>query len=174
MRYIKGSLNCEQFYANSNESILGGFANSDWAGDTIDRKSTTGFLFKVFGSTVCRSTRKQTTVAISSTEPEYVALAEAAREGVWLANLLEDFGYANSPLIIYEDNQSWINLTKKPEHKRLKHMNVKFNFVQDLVSNQRLFLKYICTRDQVADILTKNLIGNNFIRFKQSLGLVIS
>lgn len=76
--------------------MLEGYADSDWAGDETDRKSATGFLFKVFGGTVCWSTKKQSTVSISSTESEYVALAEAARERIWISNLLKDFGFAKT------------------------------------------------------------------------------
>ncbi|GJQ79275.1 hypothetical protein Trydic_g5518 [Trypoxylus dichotomus] len=93
LRYIKGTANFELFYPKNSEIELVGFDDADWAGDQEDRKSTTGYLFKVYGGTICWSTKKQSTVAMSSTEAEYVALAEAAREGIWLVNLLHDLGF---------------------------------------------------------------------------------
>lgn len=77
LRYIKGTIDYELVYKQENEATLIGFADADWAGDVSDRKPISGFLFQVFGNTVCWNTKKQTTVAISSTEAEYVALAEA-------------------------------------------------------------------------------------------------
>jgi len=94
LRYIKGTLDYELFYCNYNKNKLVGYADSDWAGDETDRKSTTGFLFKLFGSTVCWNTKKQSSVAVSSTEAECVA--EATHEGIWLNNLLSDFGFAKT------------------------------------------------------------------------------
>lgn len=153
---------------------LVGFADSDWAGDEEDRKSTTGFLFKVFGATICWCTRKQSTVAISSTEAEYVALAEAAREGIWLSNLLKVFDIKILNFTIFEDNQSCIKLTKRIDHKRLKHVDTKFNFVKDLVEQHILVIKYIPSLDQIADILTKSLDGIKFAKLRLSLGLTDS
>lgn len=169
--YIKGTLDYELFFDNKDQTKLIGFADSDWAGDVTDRKSTTGFMFKVFGGTVCWSTRKRSTVAVSSTEAEYIALAEAAREGVWLSNLLNDFGHAITQFTIFEDNQSTISLTKKWEHKRLKHIDVKYNFIRELVAKKSMIVVYICTKDQIADILTKNLNGEQFMKHRFNLGL---
>ncbi|KAK9679824.1 Reverse transcriptase (RNA-dependent DNA polymerase) [Popillia japonica] len=123
LRYIKGTQNLELFFDKRDEYVIVGYADSDWAGDESDRKSTTGFLYKVCGSSVHWSTKKQNTVAVSSTEAKYIALAEAAREGIWLRRLLEDFGYLNPKLVIYEDNQLCISLTTKWEHKRLRHIH---------------------------------------------------
>ncbi|KAK9702403.1 Zinc knuckle [Popillia japonica] len=115
--FAKGALDYELYFDEQNELPLTGFASGDWAESQKDRKSSTGYRYQVFGGTVCWSTSKQSTVAISSTEAEYVALKEAAREGVWLANLLTDFGYAKIKFPIYEDNQSCIKLTKNGNTK---------------------------------------------------------
>lgn len=171
LRYLKQTVNFELFFDNKVSTELEGYADSDWAGDESDRKSTTGFLFKVLGSTVCWTTKKQSSVAISSTEAEYVALAEAAREGIWLLNLLESFGFAKTTFTIYEDNQSCIELTRKWEHKRLKHVDVKYNFIRDLVENKTISVKYINSNNQTADILTKNLKYPLFSKHRFHLGL---
>lgn len=171
LRYVSGTLNLELFFDKNIGIELIGYADADWAGDESDRKSTSGHIFKVFGSTVCWSTRKQSTVAVSSTEAEYVALAEAAKESIWLSNLLDDLGIAKTITVIYEDNQSCIKLTEKWEHKRLKHVDVKFNFVKDLVKDNVIEIKYITTKEQIADILTKTITGQQFIKLRLALGL---
>jgi len=85
-------------------------------------------LFEVFGATVSWTTRKQPTVALSSTEAEYVALASAVTELIWLKGLMHDlYIHIKEPIIIYENNQS-----DKLEHRRLKHVDVKYNFVRDM------------------------------------------
>ena len=98
---------------NANQQKLVGYADCDWAGDATDRKSTTGFLFKVFGATVTWCTRKQNSVAVSSTKAEYVALSKAPREGVWLVNFLKNFSVKEDIFTIFEDNQSCISQTIK-------------------------------------------------------------
>ncbi|KAK9738940.1 Zinc knuckle [Popillia japonica] len=107
LRYLCGTMNLGLFYGKTEKNILVGYADSDWASDT-SRKSTTGYLFKVFGSTVCWQTKKQSSIALSSTEAEYVALAMAATEFVWLKNLLKEFNIETGVVTIYEDNQSCI------------------------------------------------------------------
>lgn len=171
---MKGTLNYGLFYrrsGNSNEALQG-YAGADWTGDT-DRKSTSGFLFRVYNAIVLWVTRKQTTVALSFTEAEYVALTSAATELVWLQNLLGDFNIKiDSPTVIFEDNQSCIQLLDKWEHRRLKHIDVKYNFVRDLFAKKVIDVKYVSSKEQVADIFTKGLSGEHFVKLRDSLGVV--
>jgi hypothetical protein len=121
---------------------------------------------------VCWVTKKQSTVALSSTEAEYVALASASTELIWLKRLLEDFGVEfNEPIVVYEDNQSCIHLLKKWEHRRLKHVDVKYNFVRDLVNEGILNVTYIPSKEQKADILTKGLCLIQFVKLRLELGM---
>ncbi|XP_062533326.1 uncharacterized protein LOC134202315, partial [Armigeres subalbatus] len=89
VRYLKGTTKLGLLY-NESSSPLIGFVDADWASDQEDRKSVTGFVFKVFGSTVSWASRKQVTVSTSSSEAEYVALSSAVSEAIWLGGLLED------------------------------------------------------------------------------------
>ena len=117
-------------------------------------------------------TRKQNTVALSSTEAEFVALATAGTEYLWLQNLLSDFDInCSEPVEIYEDNQSCIHLLSKWEHKKLKHVDIKYNFVRDLAEEKKIIVKFVCTNEQVADIFTKSLCGEKFFKFRDSIGL---
>ncbi|XP_071643356.1 uncharacterized protein [Temnothorax longispinosus] len=104
-------------YRKQQSAALATYADSDWAGSK-NRKSTTGFLLEVFGNNVSWTTWKQTTVALSSTEAEYVALASAAAELIWLKNLRNDLLITcETPVTLYEDNQSSIHLLNKWEHR---------------------------------------------------------
>lgn len=177
LRYLQGTLNYGLIFYKSNKrnrDYLTGFADADW-GSTEDRKSTSGFVYQLFGNTICQATRRQNTVAQSSTEAEFVALATCATEYLWLKNLIKDFDVAKDcPIIIYEDNQACIHSLKKWEHKRLKHVDIKYNFVKDLVVNKEIDVKYIRTDEQTADIMTKSLTGDKFVILQDKLGLKIS
>lgn len=163
-------MNLGLFYGKTEKNILVGYADSDWASDT-SRKSTTGYLFKVFGSTVCWQTKKQSSIALSSTEAEYVALAMAATEFVWLKNLLKEFNIETGVVTIYEDNQSCIHLLQKFEHQRLKHIDVKYNFIRNLVLAEEIKVQYMCTKEQTADCLTKPLPAPQFEKLRSAMGM---
>ena len=118
MRYIKGTTNYGLFYSkveSKKENLLTAYADADYANST-DMKSTSGFLFKLYGNTICWATKKQSTVALFSTEAEFVSLASCAAEYLWLKNLLNAFKVKiDRPLKIYEDNQSCIACLTKWE-----------------------------------------------------------
>lgn len=149
LRYIKGTLDYGLFYERSSKKeVLVSYADANWATDR-DRKSTSGYIIEVYGAVVHWTTRKQTSVALSSTEAEYVALATAATELIWLKELLDDMGVKiEIPVVMFEDNQSVIYLLDKWEHKRLKHVDVKYNFVRDLCMNGIVDVKYVPTDNQ--------------------------
>lgn len=162
LRYLQGTVEYKLFYPNDDNNLLVGYADADWAGDLEGRKSTTGYLFKIVGCVVSWTTRKQSTVALSSTDAEFAALCEAAKEGVWLVSLLEDLSFQKTVFTIFEDNQSCMRLTIKFEHKRLKHVDVKFNYIKDLITDNVLKVMYVDTNNQGADVLTKSLSCNLF------------
>ena len=147
-----------------------GYADTDY-GNGNDRKSTSGYIFHLNNNLICLGTKRQTTVALSSTEAEYVAVAHAATEFLWLKNLLLDFKIVCEPFIMYEDNQSCIKLLSKYEHKRLKHVDIKHNFIKDMVENKSMIVKYIPTDNQLADITTKSLPKEKFVRLRGAIGM---
>jgi hypothetical protein len=171
LRYLKDTQHFGLIYRRQTAPVLAAYADSDWAG-SLDRKSTTGFLLQVHGNVVCWSTKKQNTVALSSTEAEYVALACAAAELVWLRNLLRDMHvtYEDST-IMFEDNQSCIHLLSKYELRRMKHLDVKYHFVRDLAMSKIIDVKYIPSNEQRADILTKGLPRTSFEKLKLLFGV---
>lgn len=174
MRYIKGTLDLGLEYTGRDDAdMLSAFCDADWANDISDRRSVTGYLFKVFDCTVVWATRKQRTVALSSTEAELCALCEATCDGVWLTRLLEDVGYRSDvPIPYHEDNQSTIRIVQEPrDRSRLKHIDVKDCFVRNLVQQGSVVLKYVPTETQEADILTKGLPAGQFKRLRSAIGL---
>ena len=133
LRYIKGTTNLRLKYTRDDcVDALIGYADANWANCINDRKSVSGY---VFNFVVSWMTRKQGTVALSSTEAEYIALSIASCEAIWLNGILEEMMNQNlGPIIIFEDNQACISIAQEPkEHQRMKHVDGRYNFVRDLV-----------------------------------------
>lgn len=174
LRYIQDTKHLKMVYEkHDNAETLVGYADADFAGDKNDRKSTSGFVFKVYGNTISWSSKKQPTVSLSSTEAEYIALGGAICEGKWLRGLLHELDIdCNDATIIHEDNQSTMRVAEEPrEHQRMKHIDVKYNFIRDSISNNEFKLKYIPTGDQTADIMTKGLGQTSFVKHRKNLNL---
>ncbi|XP_051163516.1 uncharacterized protein LOC127282958 [Leptopilina boulardi] len=159
-RYLKGTRDYELILGQrGKEEGLVGYADADWAENRKDRKSNSGYLFKYLNATISWGCRKQTCVALSSTEAEYIALAEACQECIWIRRLLEDFlNYKQGPTTIFEDNQSCLKfLSNKKFSHRTKHIDTKFHFVKQLKENRTLNFEYCPTDRMLADMLTKPL-----------------
>lgn len=176
LRYIKGSSNLKLTYRKCDyKQLIIGYADSDWGSDEVDRKSTTGYLFKVFDNcTISWNTRKQYTVAVSSTEAEYMALFEAVREAVWLRSLLNSISIRISfPIVIYEDNNSCICIANNPaNHKKSKHIDIKYHFIREQIANKIIKLEFISTGNQLADLFTKAISTRKFLDLRQNLNLL--
>ena len=133
LRYLQGSKGFKLTYTKEASYDLVGESDADLSGDVNDRKSTTGYYFKLNGRGAALSwgVKKQATVALSSSEAEYQGMAAAVQGALYLKQLLEDFGIQQKPPIaIGEDNQSCIRLCQNPVmHKRSKHIETKFHFI---------------------------------------------
>ena len=135
--YVKGTLNFGLMYKQQIPFILSGFVDADWAGDVNDRRSTTDYCFNTGSAAVSWCSKKQTTVALSSCEAEYVAPTMATRECIWLKRLIQAmFSALNYPLPIHCDNESAIMLAGNPVfHARTKHIEIHYHFI---VCNQSI------------------------------------
>lgn len=148
-------------------SELVGYSDSDFAGDLDSRKSNTGYIFLMNGGPVTWASRKQNTTALSTTESEYMAASDAAKEILWLKQFLLDIGEPQNYVTLYIDNQSAIKLIHNPVfHKRSKHIDVRYNFIREKVDEKIIIIKYVESLCQLADFLTKALppCKFNFIR----------
>ena len=136
-----------------------GYSDTDSAGDVQDRRSTSRNVFLLGGGAITWFSRKQSSVALSTVEAEYMALSVATQEAVWLRHLQEELGVTETgPTLIYEDNQGAISMAKNPVfHKRTKHVQIRYHFLREAVEQGTITLKYCCTDDMLADSFTKAL-----------------
>lgn len=171
LRYLKGTRSLHLEYSYDNSELLG-FADADFAGNCIDRRSYTGFIFKWAGGAVSWECKKQYTVALSTTEAEYMAISEASKEAIYFRNVLHEFlGYYNC-ITVFNDNQSAQKLAENTlVNKRSKHIDVRYHFIREAISNKLCCLEYLPTNEMPADVLTKALCSVKHNKFCSMLGL---
>ena len=174
LRYIQGTINYGLCFLCENKNELIGFSDADWAGDLDTRRSTSGFTFFIGNALISWSSRKQITVAKSSTEAEYVALSCATQEAIWLRRLLNEIHFITDlPTIINEDNQGAIELSRNPKHhNRVKHIDISFHFARERVASKEIEVIYCPTEKMIADVMTKPLPRDKFESFRSSLGVI--
>lgn len=174
LRYLKKTKDLKLVFKSNRDPVLVTFCDSDWASDINSRKSITGFLIKIFGNSVIWGSRKQNCVALSTCEAEYIALSTAISETLWVQKLLNSIGFNKndfSPSKIFEDNQSVIFIAgENKSDGRLKHIDVRLSFVQDIIQKKIVELIYIESRNQEADLFTKGLSNVQFNKFVHLLG----
>jgi hypothetical protein len=176
-RYLKGTQDMTLSYGPLKNTAfeLVGFSDSDWARELDTRRSTTGYAFMLsttdeagttYSGAISVNSRLQPTVALSSTEAEYMAVCSATQEAIYLRSMLADLGLPQvEPTTIYEDNTAAIHLANAALgqwHPRTRHVDVRYKFVKERVRSREVELVYVKTTNQVADILTKNLGTTQF------------
>ena len=163
LKYLKGTKDhCVKFEKSYSTPHLNGFSDSDW-GASEDRRSITGYCFRLNenGPLISWKCRKQQTVALSTCEAEYMALAAAIQEAKFLKQLLLDMvGYNTDKVLVNVDNQGAIALAKNPvHHQRSKHIDIKYHFIRSEIQNGHVIVNYVPTENNVADIFTKPVSG---------------
>ncbi|WVZ96876.1 hypothetical protein U9M48_042458 [Paspalum notatum var. saurae] len=157
-RYLKFTTELGLWYSWGSSLSLRGFSDADHAGCRIDRKSTSGTCQLLGTSLVSWSSRKQASVALSTTEAEYVAAASCYSQLLWMKATLSDFGlrFGRIPLLV--DSTSTISVAKNPVlHSRTKHIDVRFHFLRDHYEKGDIELIHVVSANQLADIFTKPL-----------------
>ncbi|KAF1318440.1 Gag-pol polyprotein, partial [Globisporangium splendens] len=176
-RYLNGTqTHGITFSANTSGELIG-YSDADWAGDIDSRRSTSGYALILNGGCISWRSKKQRSVALSSTEAEYMALSEATQEAVWLKGILCEPGEHSSdrPVKVFEDNQGSIALAKNPEfHKRTKHIDIRYHFVREKVEDDQVVLEYCPTEDMLADMMTKAIGTNQFGALRSKLGIQVA
>ncbi|GJX05726.1 putative ribonuclease H-like domain-containing protein [Tanacetum coccineum] len=172
-KYLKGQPKLGLWYPKDSPFQLEAYSDSDYAGSHGDRKSTTGgcqFLGRRLISWQCK---KQTIVATSSTEAEYVAAASCCAQVLWIQNQLLDYGFNFMNTKIFIDNQSTICIVKNPVfHQRTKHIEIRHHFIRDANEKNLIQVLKIHTDDNVADLLTKAFDGPRFEYLVVHIGMV--
>ncbi|CAL5412382.1 unnamed protein product [Camellia sinensis] len=163
LRYIKGTLSHGLVFTSSSFQ-LNAYTDSNWAGDLVDRRSTSGYCIFLGDNLISWSSKKQSTVSWSFTEVEYRSLAHTTAELTWLQMLLVEFCIPQSSVpVLWCDNMSALALATNPVfHHRSKHLEVDCHFVREKVAAHKLFLKHVPTSHQLADIFTKPLSTARF------------
>ncbi|KAM2657198.1 hypothetical protein EV1_012593 [Malus domestica] len=174
LRYLKGTLELGLWFSKTPTPLsINAFSDADWAGCSLDRRSTGGFCIFLGTSLLSWSAKKQPTVARSSTEAEYRSLANSAAELTWICKLLIDVGLTlPSPPKLWCDNISAMHLAKNPVfHARTKHVELDYHYIREKVLSNALSVHFICTQDQLADICTKPLSKARFHLLRHKLAL---
>jgi hypothetical protein len=177
LRYIAGTMGVGVFYPRRGERAeLHGYSDSDLAGDLDSRKSTYGVLFFLGMGPISWQSTKQRVVAMSSCEAEYIAVATAACQGVWLARLLSELKDANVEVpVLRVDNKSTISLVRNPvHHDQSKHIDTRYHLIREYEQIGQIAVDFIRTEEQLGDILTKPLCKIKFQEHYSKIGLKIS
>jgi hypothetical protein len=173
LRYLKGTQNLGLKYQKGNKEEIFGYSDASYA-EEKDRKSIGGYLFLQAGAAISWKSQKQNVVAQSSAEAEYIALAEASKESIWLQKFQTNFKMkVKNPMKIFEDNQSTIQIAANPIHsKKTKHIDVQYHAIRDYIKNNKISVKYLRTDEMVADSMTKSLAQVQYNKHKDAMGLI--
>ncbi|PKU77375.1 putative mitochondrial protein [Dendrobium catenatum] len=169
LRYLKGTLEHGLFLPKTNLHLTA-YSDFDWAGDQLDRKSTTGYCLFLGSALLTWSVKKQTTVARSTTEAEYRSMAAAATDIIWTRHLCEDFLISLPPTELFCDNVSAMSIACNPIfHARTKHIEIDHHFIRDSIQAKHISVQHISTLDQPTDIFTKSLSSNRLATLRDKL-----
>jgi hypothetical protein len=191
LRYLKGTLDYALVLGGKASSTRGtsagsggsitreqrltleGYTDADWGNEEAKRRSTSGYAFFMAGSLVSWSSKRQHTPAVSSTEAEYMALARATKEALWLQRLVGELqGITPGTIPLHVDNSSCIALAKNPEaHDRTKHIDIQYHFLRAHIATKRVKLVQCPTALMVADVPTKAVGGPKHHWCVKALGL---
>jgi hypothetical protein len=174
-KYLRGTSALGIRYDALGNAQLEAYSDSDFASDPDTRRSVSGIVFKYSGGAIVWASRRQQSVSLSTTEAEYVAASEAAKDVVWLTRLFNEIAPFDATPVLQVDNASAIKLAKNPIfHKRSKHIDVRAHFVRELVEEGKLIIEHIASKDQVADLLTKPIPSTQFRRLRDKIGLTVN
>lgn len=180
-RYIKGTIDYGLLYrppslgedgAGSGLKPLG-YVDADWAGCINTRRSTSGYVFFMGGAPVSWSSKRQSVVALSSTESEYIALTRGAQQAMWMKYWLDEVDLPEDfPFELFCDNLGAISLTETTKaHGLSKHLQIRFHYIRDRVEADEIHVKAISTHDNIADIFTKALPKATHRKFVTQMNL---
>lgn len=173
LKYLRGTIDYTIKLGDikMEKNILYGFSDADWANDTQNRKSNTGYLFIFNGGIIQWRSKKQDTVALSSTDAELIALTSTTAEAIYLKDLImNDFKIEIKGITIYEDNQpclKWVETGQITD--RSKYIGVKIKFIHEIKENKTVSFEYCNTNNMIADFLTKPINGEKLETFLKKL-----
>ena len=172
-QYLKGTQDLSLTYSQAGNEELIGYSDSDYAGDHDTRRSTSGNVFLLGDGAVTWCSKRQTSVALSTVEAEYMALSQATQEAVWLRRLLEELGKESKSLTtIMEDYQGAISTALNPDfHRMTKHIHIRYHYVRESIADNIIDVIYCPSSEMTADALTKPLTKEQFEYLRGKMGL---
>lgn len=175
VRYIIRTKSYGLFFPNgSGEINIVGWSDADWARDTTNRRSRSGYLITVSECPVVWSSKLQTSTALSTSEAEFFSLAQCTREICWIRELLVEFDAMQSePTELNQDNLGTISWTEEVQGmRRVKHIGVKYHYVRDVVNSGAVQVQPVASEDNRSDSLTKVLVGEEYKIHRNWLGVI--
>jgi hypothetical protein len=178
MRYLQGTKEYMLTYKRVDNLEIEGYTDSDLGGCPDDRKSTSGYIFMLAGGAISWKSKKQTIVASSTMQAEFIACYVAAAHAAWLRNLVTGLRIVDSisrPMRIFCDNSVAVFHTKNNKTSSgSKHLELKYLTVKDLVKDGTIVVEHIDTNSMLADPLTKGLRPTVFKSHIGNMGIVSS
>lgn len=173
IRYLFGTIDQGLLLHRQSSLALHSFSDADWAGDKDDYTSTGAYIVYLGQIPISWSSKKQRTVARSSTEAKYRSVAATAAELSWLTSVLGELGFPSSQKpVIYCDNVGATNLCSNPIfHSHMKHVDLDYHFIREQVQNGALRVTHVSSTDQLADALSKALPRQRFQQLMIKIGL---
>lgn len=164
---------CITYGGGDTDDLLVGYTDADFARDVVTRRSTTGYVFRIGNGAITWRSQRQPTVALSTTEAEFMAISDGIKESIWLRQLLKDIGYEQTDATkLMVDNISAIRLVQNPEmHHRTKHIDVRLFFVREVYEQKTVDVIHVSSSNQLADMLTKPLASALFQSNVMRLGM---
>ncbi|RVW20357.1 hypothetical protein VitviT2T_022833 [Vitis vinifera] len=174
LRYLKSSPGKGLMFSKNDHLRVEGYTDADWAGNIMDRKSTSGYFTFVGGNLVTWRSKKQKVVALSSAEAKFRGMAKGLCELLWLRRLLTEIGFApDSEMMLFCDNKVAIDISHNPiQHDRTKHVEVDRHFIKQNLDAKIIQFPFVKSEDQLADILTKAVSSKIFHHSLDKLGLI--
>ncbi|KAJ5473962.1 hypothetical protein N7475_003528 [Penicillium sp. IBT 31633x] len=173
LRYLNGTKGLGLTYKGQPQ-MLKGFTDADWGGCRDTRRSTAGYLFNIGSGAISWQSKRQSVVALSTCEAEFLGQTQATKEAIWLRRLLNELNMnqGKTATIICGDNQGAIALSSNPQyHSRTKHMEIQRKWQGEVQDTGMVELQYVPTTEQIADGFTKPLARQRFEWFRRGLGI---
>ena len=175
LRYLAHTPTLGLWYPKGSRFDLVGFSDADYAGDKVDRKSTSGTCHFLGRSLVCWSSKKQNCVSLSTAESEYIANGSCYAQLLWMKQTLKDYGVNVKNVPILCDNESAIKIAHNlVQHSKSKHIQIRHHFLRNHVLMGDISIEHVKTEEQLADIFTKPLDEKRFSKLRCELNILES